>query len=133
MELAARLWSRRAEIEAAQGRFLFIGHGNFNTAKSFAANRVPGATVLLDEDLSTYGYLGAVHDLRRFLHPRVPLAYIESMLKMRQITGSGGSLKQNGGVLILVDGVKLAYSHIDQYPGDYPSMDELVNALPAPK
>lgn len=119
----------RSEIEALGGRLVFVGSGSPAFARDFRAERAPDCTVLSDPEVASYRAIGARHGVVSTLHPAMISASLRARRSGARQARVQGRAMQQGGVLVVLPGDRVAWSYISRHAGDHPRPTEVVAAL----
>ena len=119
----------QADIEALGARLAFVGSGTAAQARDFQAERAPGCTVLTDPQAQSYRAIGARHGIISTLHPRMIRASLRARRSGAHQTRVAGRPLQQGGVVVMLPGDRVAWSYISRHAGDHPDPAEVIAAL----
>ncbi|MGH7723589.1 MAG: SelL-related redox protein [Candidatus Dormibacteria bacterium] len=130
-EQTAEFRARAGDIEQRGARVVFVGNGGTRYAGGFRDEFCPGCTVLTDPELTTYRLIGARGGLLNTLGPQAWGAGIRAFRRGARQQKTQGHPFQQGGVLVIEPGDRVAYSHISRAAGDHPPVDDVLAAIPA--
>ncbi len=130
-EQTAEFRARRDDIEGRGARLAFIGNGGVRYAGGFREEFCPECTVLTDPELVSYRLIGARGGVLNTLGPQAWGAGIRAFARGARQQRTQGSPFQQGGVLVVTPGGKVAYAYLSKAAGDHPAVDEVAAAIPA--
>lgn len=121
---------RVGEIREAGAGIVAIGNGSVVHLGWFLDTEKPGFPAYTDPSLKVYG----LAELRRGIAATLaPAAGIRAIKALAQGHRQGGMVKgdglQQGGVLLVLQGGKLAWRHESRHSGDHPDADAVVKAV----
>jgi alkyl-hydroperoxide reductase/thiol specific antioxidant family protein len=125
-----QLHRETAAIEARGGRLIMIGVGNRHFADGF--RRELGLTVPLyvDTARNSYRALGMKRGVwATLLSPATWRNMVRAWRAGFRQKGIKGDPWQQGGVLVVWPGGRVAYRHLSQSSGDHPPVAEVLGAL----
>ena len=117
------------EIEALGGRLVFVGSGSPAFARDFRAERAPDCTVLSDPVAASYRAIGARHGVISTLSPAMISAALRARRSGARQARVQGRPMQQGGVVVMLPGDRVAWSYISRHAGDHPEPAAVVSAL----
>lgn len=126
----AQLRERKEEIESLGAGVVGVGTGADFQARQLMARGVP-FPLLVDPERNLYRVLGLEHiRWHRFLQPSTWWRYLRSARVARQgrLTGD---VRQSPGVAIIDTDRRIRYLHRGTTLGDYPPVEEVLQALRA--
>ncbi|MDQ6856760.1 MAG: AhpC/TSA family protein [Candidatus Dormibacteraeota bacterium] len=131
-EQTAEFRARRGEIEVRGARLAFVGNGGRRYATGFRDEFCSECTVLTDPELTSYKLIGARGGLVNTLGPQAWAAGIRAFRRGARQQKTQGHPFQQGGVLVVEAGGRVAYSYLSKAAGDHPRVNEVIAAIPAP-
>jgi peroxiredoxin len=137
-EMAADFRARQEEIAALGARLVFVGNGEVRWAREFAAQECPECRLLTDPGLGSYRAIGARRGWSTTLGARSVASGWRAFRRGFRQTAVRGVADQQGGVLAVLPGDRIAYAYISASAGDHPPVDAVLAALrralrPAPR
>jgi peroxiredoxin len=133
-EQAAELHAQRAEIRSRGAELVFIGNGNRHFAQGFKHDHGITSPLFVDTRRGSYRALGM---RRGFLATLGSLASWRNMLRARRGGFRQGRTRgdawQNGGVLVVEPGGRVAFSHLSREAGDHPPLAAVLARLQTPR
>jgi peroxiredoxin len=130
-EIATDFRARQDEIVALGARLVFVGNGEARWAREFADKECPGCRILTDPKLASYRVIGARRGWSTSVGPRSLAAGIRAFRRGFRQTAVRGVADQQGGVLAVLPGSRVAYIYISGSAGDHPPVDDVLAALRA--
>lgn len=130
-EMAADFRARQAEIAALGARLVFVGNGEARWARDFAEKDCRGCRILTDPGLTSYRAIGARRGWSTTLGPRSLAAGWRAFRRGFRQTALRGVADQQGGVLAVLPGDRIAYAYVSGSAGDHPPVDAVLDALRA--
>ena len=100
---------RRAEIEAAGARLVFVGNGSVAHARRFREKHVPESEVYTDPELAVYTALGFRRSVTATLGPSSAIAFARASLRGHRQTSIEGDAWQQGGLVVMAPGGELLH------------------------
>jgi AhpC/TSA antioxidant enzyme len=131
-EQTAEFRARANDIQGSGARLAFIGNGGVRYAGGFRDEFCPECTVLTDPELTSYKLIGARGGLVNTLGPQAWAAGIRAFRRGARQQKTQGHPFQQGGVLVVAPGDRVAYSYLSKAAGDHPQVDEVIAAIPVP-
>ncbi|MDQ6692527.1 MAG: AhpC/TSA family protein [Candidatus Dormibacteraeota bacterium] len=122
---------RKAEIERAGARLVFVGNGSPKFAASFADREVPGCLVLTNPSLDVYRALNLKRGVLATLGPKSILAGAAATLRGRTQTAVQGDPWQQGGLVLMMPDGRLPFIQRNQSAGDRPDLRGALESLAA--
>ena len=119
----------KEEIEALGARLVFVGSGGPAFARDFQAERVPDTTVLSDPRAESYRAIGARHGVISTLSPAMISAALRARRSGARQARVQGRPMQQGGVVVMLPGDRVAWSYISRHAGDHPEPAAVLAAL----
>jgi hypothetical protein len=131
-EQAVQLHRAQDEIESRGGALAFVGNGDLQFAREFQTALALRAPVYVDPSRVTYRALG----MRRGLSVTIasPASWKNTLRALRSGFHQGtlqGDPWQNGGLLVVAPGGRIAFRHIDESAGDHAPLGDVLAALAA--
>jgi hypothetical protein len=125
------LCGERGTIEGLGAQLVFIGNGSPSQARDFRAAHAPGCTVYTDPSRASYRALGAQRGVAATVGPSAARAALRTLRSGFRQTSVQGDAWQLGGVLVVLPGDRVAYSHLSRHAGDHPPTEEVLAAVRA--
>ena len=122
----------REKFDAAGARLVLIGQGTPRHANHFREQfDLDGFEILVDPDREAYEIAGAkVGGVAELFSPRSVLSGIKRAATERMVQGmTQGSATQLGGVLVVAQDGRVAWSHLAADASDNPPNDEVLKAV----
>ena len=129
MEQAREFRKARPSIEAAGARLVLIGNGGVKHLAAFKAAEAPDITVLTDPALRTYNAIGARSGIWRTVGPRSWKAGLRALGSGARQSRVKGHPFQQGGVLVVLPGDRIAFTYLSISAGDHPSVESVLDSL----
>lgn len=133
-EQAAEIEGQLAEIRKRGAALVFIGNGNRHFAQGFKQDHGITSPLYVDTSRDSYRALGMK---RGFFATLGSLATWRNMLRARKQGFRQGRTRgdawQNGGVLVVEPGGRVAFSHLSREAGDHPPVADVLAALGGPR
>jgi peroxiredoxin len=130
-EQAREFRAARRRIEAAGARLVFIGNGGVQHLQEFEREEAPDVTVLTDPGVRTYSAIGARSGAFSTVGPRTWVAGLRALRRGARQSAVRGRPFQQGGVLVVLPGGTVAFTHLSASAGDHPDIEAVLAALPA--
>jgi hypothetical protein len=112
-------------------QLVFIGNGSPAQARDFRAAHASGCDVYTDPSRATYSALGAQRGVAATVGPSAARAFLRTLRGgFRQSTVQGDAW-QLGGMLVVLPGDRVTYSHLSRHAGDHPPNEEVLAAVRA--
>lgn len=125
----AGLGRARPRIEGLGAGLVVVGSAPPEAIRGFREATGYAGTLLVDPSLQSFRTAGLFHSTARTYHPLTfPLGFIAFIQGFRQGRRSG-EVYQQGGTFVLGAGEKVRFEWRDRFPGNHPSMDEVMAAL----
>jgi hypothetical protein len=125
------LCGERGTIEEAGAQLVFIGNGSPAQARDFRAANAPGCEVYTDPSRATYTALGAQRGVAATVGPSAARAALRTLRGGFRQSSVQGDAWQLGGVIVVLPGDHITYSHLSRHAGDHPPTDEVLAAVRA--
>ena len=109
----------------------FIGTGDTFFARGFRDEYQVPVPIYVDPERKTYQALGFARTARSTVSRRVLRNARRAMAAGHHQTKTQGDAWQQGGVMVVLTGGRVAYSQASAVAGDHPDVDEVVGALEA--
>lgn len=119
----------RGDLETMGAQLAFIGSGEPPFARTFHDEFVPDCSVYSDTSAATYAAIGARSGLRTIAGPGVIVAALRARRNGFRQTATRGRPLQQGGVVVMLPGDRVAWSYTSRHAGDHPSTDQVVEAV----
>jgi hypothetical protein len=122
----------REKFDAAGARLVLIGQGTPRHAQHFREQfDLDGLEILVDPDREAYEVVGAkIAGMAELFGPRSVLSGIKRAATERMVQGpTQGSNTQLGGVLVVAQDGRVAWSHMAENAGDNPPNDDVLKAV----
>jgi AhpC/TSA antioxidant enzyme len=128
-EQAREFAGARLEIEGLGARLAFVGNGSVAGARSFQARVAPGCAVFTDPRLESYQAIGARHGVLSTVGPQTWAHAVRAFKRGARQRRVQGHPFQQGGVLVVAPGTRVAYVHVSRSAGDHPPLSGVLEAV----
>jgi hypothetical protein len=126
----AQLRPRVGEIEEAGAGIVAIGNGSVAHLGAFIDAEAPGFPAYTDPSLQVYELAQLSRGIGATLAPAAGVRALAAMARgHRQGAGIKGDALQQGGVLLVLPGGKVAWRHASRHSGDHPDAGTVVTAV----
>jgi len=128
-EQVAEMRDAAADIQRLGASLIFVGNGGPRHAKAFRAHFAPDSLVLTDPKLTSYRAIGARQGLLKTLGPQTWGSALRAWRRGARQSAVQGHPFQQGGVLVMAPGDRVAYEYLSRAAGDHPAVADVLDAL----
>ena len=121
------------EIERRGARLVFVGNGGLHHLQQFVSEEHITVPAFTDPALRTYRAIGAQSGVLRTLGPQSLRASLRALRTGVRQGAVQGRPFQQGGVLVVLPGDRIVFTHLSRTAGDHPAVDAVLRSLPAPQ
>jgi prostamide/prostaglandin F2alpha synthase len=121
----------RDDIEERGARLIFVGNGGVHHLQDFIREERIQVPAFTDPALRTYRAIGARSGVLRTIGPQSVRAGLRALRSGARQTTVRGRPFQQGGVLVVCPGDRIAFTHLSRSAGDHPPISAVLGALPA--
>jgi len=123
---AAKLASIKPQLDELGVQLVAIGSGTPFMAKAFAKEFEYSGELYVDQKREVYMTLGTKRGIGGVIGMRALVEYKKALSEGYTQGGTQGDGMQLGGTFILRSNGQVIWSHMEEFAGDHPDLDEVV-------